>query len=98
MTPLECVWGGPQKPRLAQQLVELAVLFVGDLDRELLVDPGVADEVDGAEASASQRLQNLVLAELLAEQEHVARGVTITRSSAGAGGNVEDIDNTRVFA
>ena len=75
---------------LAQQLVELTVLLVGNLDGKLLVDPGVANEVHGAEAAAAQRLQNLILAELLAEEKHRrAREYNI---------GVEAVDNTRVFA
>ena len=59
-----------EQPRLAQQLAEVEVLFVRDLERDLLVDPGVFREVDGAEAAAADRGQNLVFAQDLSAEEH----------------------------
>ena len=58
-----------EQPRLAQQLAEVESLTVRDLDRDLLVDPGVLREVDGAEAAAAERRDDLVLAEGLASEE-----------------------------
>ena len=58
-----------EQPRLAQQLAEVEALPVRDLDRDLLVDPGVLREVDGAEAAAAERRDDLVLAERLASEE-----------------------------
>ena len=58
-----------EQARLAQQLAEVEVLPVRDLDRDLLVDPGVLREVDGAEAAAAERREDLVLAEGLASEE-----------------------------
>ena len=58
-----------EQPRLAQQLAEVQVLPVRHLDRDLLVDPGVVREVDGAEPAAAERSADLVLAELLALEE-----------------------------
>ena len=55
--------------RLAQQLAEIDALAMGNLDRDLLVDPGVAREEDGAEAAGAEVGENLVLTHRLAEQE-----------------------------
>ena len=45
-----------EQPRLAEQLAEVHALLVRDLQRDLLVDPGVVGEVDGSEAAAADRL------------------------------------------
>ena len=58
-----------EQPRLAQQLAEVEALAVRHLDRDLLVDPGVVREVDGAESAAAERRDDLVLAERLAPEE-----------------------------
>ena len=58
-----------EQPRLAQQLAEVEALPVRNLDRDLLVDPGVFREVDGAEAAAAERGDDAVLAERLASEE-----------------------------
>ena len=52
-----------QQPRLAQQLAEVQVLPVRNLERDLLVDPGVFGEVDGAEPAAAERREDAVLAD-----------------------------------
>ena len=62
-----------EQPRLAQQLAEVDALLVRDLERDLLVDPGVFGEVDGAEAAAADRREDLVLADDLSAEEHRAR-------------------------
>ena len=59
-----------EQPRLAQQLAEVEALLVRNLERDLLVDPGVFREVDGAEAAAAERREDLVLAERLAFEQH----------------------------
>ncbi len=43
-----------EEARLAQQLAEVQVLPMRNLDRDLLVDPGVLREVDGAEPAAAE--------------------------------------------
>ena len=58
-----------EQPRLAQQLAEVEVLPVRDLDRDLLVDPGVFGEVDRAESAAAERREDSVLAERLAFEQ-----------------------------
>ena len=58
-----------EQARLAQQLAEVEALPVRNLDRDLLVDPGVLREVDGAEAAAAERRDDLVLAEGLTPEE-----------------------------
>ena len=58
-----------EQPRLAQQLAEVEALAVRNLDRDLLVDPGVVREVDGTEAAAAERRGDLVFAECLAPEE-----------------------------
>ena len=67
-----------EEPRLAQQFAEVEALPVRHLDRDLLVDPGVVREVNGAEAAAAERRADLVLPELLALEEQRAEysGVT----------------------
>ena len=62
---------GGKQPRLAEQFAEVDALLVRDLERDLLVDPGVVREIDGAEAAASDRLENLVLPDDLPAEEHV---------------------------
>ena len=59
-----------EQPRLAQQLAEVELLPVRHLDRDLLVDPGVLREVDGAESAAAERREDLVLTERLAFEQH----------------------------
>ena len=60
-----------EQPRLAQQLSEVEALAVRNLDRDLLVDPGVLREVDGTESAAAERRDDLVLAERLASEEQI---------------------------
>ena len=67
-----------EQARLAQQLAEVEVLPVRNLDRDLLVDPGVFREVDGAEAAAAERREDAVLPEGLAAEEHL---MAVYRSS-----------------
>ena len=55
-----------EQARLSQQLTEIQVLAVWHLDRHALVDPRVLREVDGAEAAAPERSDDLVLPEGLA--------------------------------
>ena len=64
-----------EQARLAQQLAEVEVLAVRHLDRDLLVDPGVLREVDGAEAAAAERRDDLVLAERLAPEEQCCASI-----------------------
>src|SRR5262247_4120053 len=52
-----------EEPRLAQELAEVDALLVRNLERDLLVDPRVFREIDRAEPTAADRLQNLVLAD-----------------------------------
>ena len=59
-----------QQPRLVQQLAEVERLAVGDLERDLLVDPGVLGQEDRAEPAAAERRQDLVLADHLVAEEH----------------------------
>ena len=66
---------GREETRLLEQLVGVPRLPVRDLDRDLLVDPGVAGEEDGAEAAGAEVREDLVLADRLSQQEHGARGV-----------------------
>ena len=61
---------GGQQARLLQQVVEVAALAVGDLDRDLLVDPGVLGQEDGAEAAGAQVGEDLVLSDGLSQEEH----------------------------
>ena len=64
-----------EQPRLAQQLAEVDALLVRNLERDLLVDPGVFREVDRAEAAAADRRQDLVLADDLAAEEHLRASI-----------------------
>ena len=57
-----------QEPGLPQQLAEIEALTMGDLDRNLLVDPGVLREVNGAESAAAERRDDLVLPQALASK------------------------------
>ena len=59
-----------EQARLAQQLAEVEVLPVRNLERDLLVDPGVLGQVDRAESAAAERREDLVLADRLAAEEH----------------------------
>src|SRR5262249_26792642 len=62
-----------EEARLAQQLAEVDGLLVRDLERGLLVDPGIFGEVDRAEAAAADRRKNLVLTDDLTAEEHPRR-------------------------
>src|SRR5581483_3460530 len=63
-----------EEARLAQQLAEVDALFVRDLERDLLVDPGVFRQVDRAESAAADRRKYLVLPDDLTAEKH-PRGV-----------------------
>ena len=66
-----------EQPRLPQQFAEVEALPVRHLDRDLLVDPGVLREVDGAEPAAAEGRDDLVLAERLASEEHAEDAMLI---------------------
>ena len=74
-----------EQPRLLQHLAEVEVLLVRDLERDLLVDPGVFGQVDAAEAAAAEGRQDAVLADGLTAEEH-----EVMRSIAGASVDGED--------
>ncbi len=57
-----------EEPGLPQQLAEVEALAMRNLDRDLLVDPGVLREVNGAESAAPERRDDLVLPETLASE------------------------------
>ena len=62
-----------EQARLAQQLAEIEILFVWNLERDFLVDPGVLGEVNRSKAAAADRRKDLVLADDLTAKEHCAR-------------------------
>ena len=43
-----------EQPRLFEHLAEVEALLVRNLERDLLVDPGVLGEIDGTEAAAPE--------------------------------------------
>ena len=43
-----------QQPRLLQHLAEVEMLLVRNLERDLLVDPGVFGQIDAAETAAAE--------------------------------------------
>ena len=57
-----------QEPRLAQQFAEVESLTVWNLDRDLLVDPGVLREVNGTESAAAEGRDDFVFPETLASE------------------------------
>ena len=59
-----------EEPRLAKQLAEVDALLVRNLQRDLLVDPGVFGEIDRAEPAAADRREDLVLADDLTAEKH----------------------------
>ena len=59
-----------EQARLSKQIAEVDVLPVGHLDRDLLVDPGVFGEVNGAESAAAERRQDFVLSDGLTTEKH----------------------------
>ncbi len=63
---------GGQEPRL-RQLAEVESLTVRNLDGDTLVDPRVLGKVDGAEPATAERLDDPVLAECLASEDHVRK-------------------------
>jgi hypothetical protein len=65
---------GGQEARLLEQVVEVPALAVGDLDGDLLVDPGVLGQVDRPEAAGAQVGEDLILPDGLPQQEHEAGG------------------------
>src|SRR4029450_12041475 len=62
-----------QEPRLAPQLAEIESLPVGNLDRDLLVDPGVLCQIHGAEPTAAERRDDFVFPEYLTSEEQRAQ-------------------------
>ena len=64
---------GGEETRLLQEIIFLAGLPMRHLDRDLLVDPGVAGEKDRSESSRTEVLENLIFPDILAQQKH-ARG------------------------
>ena len=79
---------GREQARLTQQLAEVDALLVGNLQGNLLVDPGVFREVDRAEPAAADRRQHLVFANDLAAKKHRASiAATHVRRAAPAGEN-----------
>src|SRR5262249_60921621 len=65
-----------QEPWFTEELAEVEVLLVRNLERDLLVDPGVFREIDGPEASAANRLEDLVLPDQLSAEKHNAAEYT----------------------
>jgi dolichyl-phosphate-mannose-protein mannosyltransferase len=65
---------GGQEARLLEQVVEVPALAVGDLDGDLLVDPGVLGEIDRPEPAGAQVREDLILPDCLSQQEHEAAG------------------------
>src|SRR6185295_17868731 len=74
-----------EEPRLAQQLAEVDALLVRDLERDLLVDPGVFREIDRAETAAPDRREDLVLPDDLTAEEHRREVYQSTLRHYGAG-------------
>src|SRR5262245_22861343 len=61
-----------EEARLSQKLAEVHALLMGNLERNLLVDPGVFGEEDRSKSTAADRRENLVLTDDLAPEEHPA--------------------------
>jgi hypothetical protein len=59
-----------QQARLLQKVAEIHVLPVRDLDRDLLVDPGVFGEVNRTEPATAEWREDLVLSDRLTAEEH----------------------------
>jgi hypothetical protein len=59
-----------EESRLAEQFAEIQPLAMRNLDGDPLVDPRVFRQIDRAEAAAAQGLDNAVLAESLASEDH----------------------------
>ena len=59
-----------EQARLAQQLAEVEVLLVRNLERDLLVDPGVVGQEDRAKSSAADGRVDLVFPDDLTAKEH----------------------------
>jgi hypothetical protein len=57
-----------EQPRLVEEFTEVQSLPMRDLDRDLLVDPGVLGQVNGAESAAPELRDDFVLAEGLAPE------------------------------
>src|SRR5580765_8158366 len=70
---------GGEQPRLTQQLTEIDALFVRDLERDLLIDPGVFREVNRSKAAAADRLEDFVFADDLAAEEHLRGSIAASR-------------------
>ena len=66
---------GGEQAGLLEQLVEIAPLAVGHLDRNLLVDPRVSGEENGPETAGPEVGEDLVLPDRLSQEEHGARRV-----------------------
>ena len=62
---------GGEQPRLLDHLAEVEILLVRDLEGDLLVDPRVFGEIDGAEAAAAEGRQDAVLPDGLTAEKHL---------------------------
>ena len=71
---------GGLETRLLEELEQLLGLLVGDLDRDLDVEPGVLGQEDRTEPAAPEGADDLVFADLLALEEHV----TSSRNGTGS--------------
>ena len=62
---------GGEQAGFAEQFAEVEVLAMRNLDRHLLVDPGVFREIDAAKAAAAKRGEDAVLPDCLSAKEHL---------------------------
>ena len=63
----------------AEQFAEVDALAVGDLERDLLADPGVFGEIDRPEPAAAEGREDLVLPDGLTAKEHTGLRWSIAR-------------------
>ena len=66
---------GGEQPRLPKQFAEVQRLPVRHFERDALVDPGVFRQIDRAETTAAERLEDPVLAERLSAKHHSGESI-----------------------
>src|SRR3954463_11782489 len=60
-----------QQARFAEEFTEIESLPMRNLDRDLLVDPGVVGEVNSAESAAAEWRDDFVFPETLTSEQHL---------------------------
>ena len=91
-----------EQARLAQQLAEVEVLLVRNLDRDLLVDPGVSARYTVPNPPLPSGGEDFVLAEDLSLEQHPTASIAATRTAVDrprpVTGKIVPVQHPRAYA